>query len=108
MTWIVMGYLGVEDEVDFAFLLGASATAAVGSPLTFRFRFAMLCCCLEVWLGILGRKRKVGNNFCMDVTGHVEAPPFSTSSDILNLHLHNISYIAGWYLVLPTAIKSPR
>ena len=54
MTWIVMGYLGVEDEVDFTFLLEASATAAAESPLIFRFRFAMLWCCLEVLLRILG------------------------------------------------------
>jgi hypothetical protein len=39
--------------VDFTFLLGASATAAAESPLIFRFRFAMLWCCLEVLLRIL-------------------------------------------------------
>ena len=48
MIWIVIGYLRIEDEVDFAFLLGASATAVAESPFAFRFRLAMSCGCIEL------------------------------------------------------------
>jgi len=51
MIWIVTGYFGVEDEVDFTFLLGPSVTAVAESPFVFRFRLAMSCGGIELMSG---------------------------------------------------------
>jgi hypothetical protein len=71
--WIVTGYFGVDGKVDFAFLLGASATVEVESPLVLRFRFTILVWCCRVAALVLKVERKVrgSGNFCRVVSNHV-------------------------------------
>ena len=74
MIWIVRGYFGVEDEVDFIFLLGTSATAVAESPFVCRFRLAMSCGDVELLFEAWREKFKFRNNFCRVAADHVRAP----------------------------------
>ncbi len=73
----MIGYLGFDEELDFTFLLGISATAAAESPFVFRFRFAMSCVVGSSRAGGLVVGKKDGINFCKGAAGHVQALPLS-------------------------------
>ena len=85
MICIVMGYFGIEEELDFNFLLETSATAAAESSFVLRFRFAIFGGCGEFFSRLIFHA-KMAKIILLGCWSRA-SPHYNISTSIVSLNL---------------------